>query len=71
MTSKFLTLLCALSAVFLTFLPASAEEEVKIKAIPVTDQIYMLSGKGGSFLIDDQFAPLTCTILFSVKYSEI
>lgn len=47
----------------------SAQEDVKIESIKVTDQIYMLMGSGGNigllvgqdgtFLIDDQFAPLT------------
>ena len=55
----------------------SAQDEVKINAIPVTDNIYMLTGQGGniglflgedgSFIIDDQFAPLTDKILAAVK----
>ncbi len=54
-------------------LPASAPaqdfDDVEIKATPVADGIYMLTGAGGNmglcvgedgtFLIDDQFAPLT------------
>ena len=46
-------------------------------AVPVTDQITMLSGKGGNiglfigedgtFLIDDQFAPLTDKIVAAIK----
>lgn len=46
---------------------AQAAEEV-VTPVPVTEQVYMLTGQGGniglftgkdgSFLIDDQFAPL-------------
>lgn len=52
-------------------------EEVEVRAIPVADKIYMLTGKGGNiglllgddgtFLIDDQFAPLTEKILAAIK----
>ncbi len=52
-------------------------DEVSITATPVTDQIYMISGKGGNiglfigkdgtFLIDDQFAPLTEKIVKAIK----
>jgi glyoxylase-like metal-dependent hydrolase (beta-lactamase superfamily II) len=52
-------------------------EEVKIVAVPVADQIFMITGKGGNiglftgkdgtFLIDDQFAPLTEKILAAIK----
>jgi hypothetical protein len=50
-------------------IPAAAEEEVAIKTLKVRDGVYMLVGQGGNiglfvgqdgtFLIDDQFAPLT------------
>ncbi len=49
--------------------PVAAQDEVQIKTLPLRDGIYMLEGKGGNiglfigedgtFLIDDQFAPLT------------
>ena len=52
-------------------------DEVKITAVPVTEQIYMIKGKGGNlglfigidgtFLIDDQFAPLTEKIVETIK----
>lgn len=52
-------------------------DDVTIKAVPVTDKIYMITGKGGNiglfvgedgtFLIDDQFAPLTEKILEAIK----
>lgn len=57
--------------------PVQAADEVTITAVPVTTQIYMLTGKGGNigvfigadgtFLIDDQFAPLTEKILAAIK----
>lgn len=56
---------------------ALADEEVKIIATPVSDGIYMVTGKGGNiglfvgddgtFLIDDQFAPLTEKIVETIK----
>ena len=49
----------------------------KISPVPVTDQIYMIAGKGGNvgiftgddgtFLIDDNFAPLTEKIIEAIK----
>ncbi|MEE9343413.1 MAG: MBL fold metallo-hydrolase [Gammaproteobacteria bacterium] len=54
-----------------------AESAVKIKSIPVSKNIYMLTGKGGNigvflgedgtFMVDDQFAPLSDKILAAVK----
>lgn len=56
---------------------AHAQDDVNIEAIKVADQIYMLTGKGGNlglfvgpdgtFLIDDQFAPLTEKINEAIK----
>lgn len=53
------------------------DAKVEIAAIPVADQIYMLTGSGGNmglsvgqdgaFLIDDQFAPLTEQIQASIR----
>ena len=62
----------------LTLLPVlGLSADVEIKAVPVADQIYMLVGQGGNiglfvgedgtFLIDDQFAPLTDKILDAIK----
>ncbi len=62
----------------LTLLPVlGLSDEVEIKAVPVADQIYMLVGQGGNiglfvgedgtFLIDDQFAPLTDKIFDAIK----
>ena len=54
-----------------------AADEVTITAVPVTEQIYMMTGKGGNlglfigedgtFLIDDQFAPLTPKHLAAIR----
>ena len=56
---------------------AIGQDEVKIESTKITDQIYMLTGNGGNlglfigqdgtFLIDDQFAPLTEKIIAEVK----
>ena len=56
---------------------AISQDEVKIESTQITDQIYMLTGNGGNlglfigqdgtFLIDDQFAPLTEKIITEVK----
>lgn len=64
--------------IILTLIPALAfSDDVEIKAVKVTDQIYMIAGQGGNiglflgedgtFLIDDQFAPLTEKILEAIK----
>ncbi|MEN8141675.1 MAG: MBL fold metallo-hydrolase [Thermodesulfobacteriota bacterium] len=57
--------------------PAGQADEVVVKAIPVTKQIFMISGDGGNiglfigadgtFLIDDQYAPLTEKIIAAIK----
>jgi len=70
------SMLCALIIVF-ALLPApgiSADE--KLTPFPVAEQIYMLVGQGGNiglfigedgtFLIDDQFAPLTEKIVAAI-----
>lgn len=62
----------------LTLLPIlGLSADVEIKAVPVTDKIHMLVGQGGNiglfvgedgtFLIDDQFAPLTEKIVDAIK----
>jgi glyoxylase-like metal-dependent hydrolase (beta-lactamase superfamily II) len=57
--------------------PVAAQDEVQIKTLPLRDGIYMLEGKGGNiglfigedgtFLIDDQFAPLTEKHLAAIR----
>ena len=66
-----------LLALNLWFSAPGFAKEVTIKIIPVADHIYMLKGQGGniglftgadgSFIIDDQFAPLTDKILAAIK----
>jgi len=58
-------------------IPALAQNDVKIETVPVRDGIYMLAGQGGNiglfigedgtFLIDDQFAPLTEKHLAAIR----
>lgn len=70
LTSLGLLLSVAMSSV-------AAEDEVKITTIDVADGIHMLMGRGGNiglligedgtFMIDDQFSPLTPKILDAVK----
>ena len=68
------TSLLSVLLIGLTLIPALGySADVEIKAVPVTDQIYLITGQGGNiglfigedgtFLIDDQFAPLTEKIL--------
>ena len=57
--------------------PVAAQDEVQIKTLPLRDGVYMLAGKGGNiglfigedgtFLIDDQFAPLTEKHLAAIR----
>jgi cyclase len=54
-----------------------AQDDVNIETIPVVHNIYMLTGNGGNiglflgsdgtFIVDDQFAPLTDKILAAIK----
>jgi cyclase len=77
MIGRILSVFCVLSTVLLTVAPAVQSDEVKIVAAPITEQIYMVTGKGGNiglfigedgtFLIDDQFAPLTGKIVEAIK----
>ena len=77
MFKKMMTILCVLIAgpIFLT--PSGQSKEVKIAATPVAEHVYMITGQGGNiglligkdgtFLIDDQFAPLTEKIIATIK----
>ncbi|RLA92482.1 MAG: MBL fold metallo-hydrolase, partial [Deltaproteobacteria bacterium] len=66
MIGKIISVLCVLITGLISLAPAGQSAEVKIMTIPVTEQIYMITGKGGNiglfigedgtFLIDDQFA---------------
>jgi len=69
----------AVSLVLLAFISCSnaQNKDVKIETHQLTEQIYMLTGKGGNiglfigdeavFMIDDQYAPLSPKILASIK----
>jgi len=74
---KSMILLLVAGLLGLSIPAVAAEEEVVIKTLPVRDGVYMLSGQGGNiglfigedgtFLIDDQFAPLTPKHLEAIK----
>lgn len=76
MINKSISLVLTVFLMFSAHL-AFAQDEVKIEPIKVTDHIYMLTGQGGNlgllvgddgtFLIDDQFAPLTEKIIAAIK----
>jgi cyclase len=77
MVGKIISVLCVLAAGFMSLPTTGHAVDVKITPIPITEQIYMLDGEGGNiglfigedgtFLIDDQFAPLTEKILEAIK----
>ena len=74
MIGKIIAVVCILIT---AVTPAVHSSEVEITAVPVAEQIYMLAGEGGNiglfigedgtFLIDDQFAPLTDKIVAAIK----
>lgn len=79
-TIGFAVAIALLTFPLLSILPAAAQPDpsnVEVKAHPVADGIWMLTGAGGNigvcagedgvFLIDDQYAPLTDKILAAVK----
>jgi glyoxylase-like metal-dependent hydrolase (beta-lactamase superfamily II) len=77
MLSKIILILCVFVSAYMPFeTPAHAAEE-KITAVQVTEQVYMIAGPGGNiglftgsdgtFLIDDQYAPLTEEILAAIN----
>jgi glyoxylase-like metal-dependent hydrolase (beta-lactamase superfamily II) len=77
MTAKVKSALFILAALFISLAATVQSDEVKIATVPVSDQIFMITGKGGNiglfigkdgtFLIDDQFAPLTDRIIAAIK----
>jgi glyoxylase-like metal-dependent hydrolase (beta-lactamase superfamily II) len=77
MIKKSFAAVCVLITGFLCFTPILHSSEVTIRTIPVAEQIYMITGEGGNiglfigtdgtFLIDDQFAPLTDQIVAAIK----
>ena len=77
MIGKIISVLCVLIAGFISLATTVQADDEKIIPIPVTGQIYMIAGEGGNvglfigvdgtFLIDDQFAPLTEKIIEAIK----
>ncbi len=77
MIAKIIPALCVLGAGVMALVSPVQADEVKIIPTQITKQIYMLAGQGGNiglfigedgtFLIDDQFAPLTEKILAAIK----
>ena len=77
MIGKIISVLSVLIIALMSLAPAGQSEEVKIMTTPVTKHIYMITGKGGNiglfiggdgtFLIDDQYAPLTKKIVAAIK----
>jgi len=69
--------LSVLTAGFLLYAITVQADSKVVSLLPVTDQIYMIAGKGGNvgvfigedgtFLIDDNFAPLTENIIAAIK----
>jgi glyoxylase-like metal-dependent hydrolase (beta-lactamase superfamily II) len=74
---KIISVLCVLISGFILLAPTGHSAEMDIMTIPVTEQIYMITGNGGNiglfigedgtFLVDDQFAPLTEKIVAAIK----
>ena len=74
---QFKSSVAAFCAFLIVSVSASAQDDVKVEATQVKGNIYMITGQGGniglltgpdgSFLIDDQFAPLTEKIIAAVK----
>ncbi len=77
MIGRMVSVLCVLILTLLFFTTTAPADDEKITPIPVTGKIFMIAGKGGNigvfcgedgtFLIDDQFAPLTEKIVEGVK----
>ncbi len=77
MVGKIISVLCVLITGFISLATAGQAVDEKIIPVPLTKQIYMIAGEGGNiglfigedgtFLIDDQFAPLTEKIVEAIK----
>ncbi len=76
MPNKLLSTIIIATGLLLTF-DARAQDPVKVEASKVRGNVYMITGKGGniglligadgSFMIDDQFAPLTGQIIDAIE----
>lgn len=77
MVGRIISILCVLISGFISLATEGQAVDEKIIPVPVTEQIYMIVGEGGNiglfigrdgtFLIDDQFAPLTEKIVEAIK----
>jgi glyoxylase-like metal-dependent hydrolase (beta-lactamase superfamily II) len=77
MIGKMFSVFSVLTLLLMSLVTPAPADEVTITAVPVTKQIYMITGNGGNiglfigtdgtFLIDDQFAPLTEKIVATIK----
>ena len=77
MIDKIISVLCVFISGFMALVTTVQAADVTITPVPVTEQIYMIVGQGGNiglftggdgtFLIDDQFAPLTEKIIAAIK----
>ena len=77
MKCKIISALCVLIGGLIFFVTTGQAAEVTITPVPVSKQIFMITGDGGNiglfiggdgtFLIDDQFAPLTEKIVEAIK----
>ncbi len=77
MISKLFTALAVMATGLALLATDAAADETAISTMPVTGNIYMLTGQGGNiglfigedgtFLIDDQYAPLTEKIVAAIK----
>lgn len=77
MFSKTLSLIAFTTIYLISSTGLYAQEDVKVKTINLTDKLHMLIGKGGNvgvfvgddgtFVIDDQFAPLTEKLMTAIK----
>jgi glyoxylase-like metal-dependent hydrolase (beta-lactamase superfamily II) len=77
MVDKIISVLCVLIVGFMSFATTGQADDEKITPSQITEQIYMIAGQGGNigffigadgtFLIDDQFAPLTEKIVAAIK----
>ena len=77
MIGKIISAVCILMVIVMPFASILHSSEAKIMTVSVAEQIYMITGEGGNiglftgtdgtFLIDDQFAPLTDQIVAAIK----
>ncbi len=77
MVKKLIALITFSVSVLFSSYPAFALDVPEVKSVKVADGIHMLSGKGGNvgvfigkdgtFVIDDQFAPMTSKLMAKIK----